>query len=115
MSTEVDQARHAHERGVIIRTLKEDYTSSMTSVRSLVGALDLQGISLASKDLEFHLIYLSDAGYVRVWRAKEMPGYRKDRRASGWIKGDTIMFARLTPKGLQLLDGLIPEDPLVLF
>jgi hypothetical protein len=115
MMTDVDLARHAAARGSIIRTLAEDYTSAMTSVRNLLGALDLQGISLSQSDIEFHLSYLADSGYVGIWRAKDTPGFRVDRRVRDWIKPDTILFAKLLPKGLQLLDGRIAEDPLIKF
>jgi hypothetical protein len=115
MTTDVELARHAAARGSIIRTLAEDYTSAMTSVRTLVGALDAQGISLSQADIEFHLQYLADSGYVQVFRAKEMPGFRSDRRVREWVKPDTMMFCKLLPKGLQLLDGRIGEDPLIRF
>ncbi len=111
----VGQIRHALERGALIRTLKEDYTAEMTSVRALIGALDLQGVSLALKDLCFHLEVLADGGYVRIWRARDMPGFRADRLSESWAKPATILFAKLLPKGLQLLDGLIPEDPSIKF
>jgi DNA-binding transcriptional ArsR family regulator len=113
--SDVDLARKANERGVIIRTLREDYTAEMTSVRSLIGALDLQGISLSHEDLSFHLQLLADAGYIRIWRARELPGYRKDRRVGSFVRPETIMFAKLLPLGLRLLDGLAAEDPQVRF
>jgi hypothetical protein len=115
MMTDVDLMRHAAARGSIIRTLSEDYTAAMTSVRNLLGALDLQGISLSQADLEFHLSYLADSGYVQIWRTRDLPGYRNDRRVRDWMKPDSIMFAKLLPKGLQLLDGRIAEDPLIKF
>lgn len=110
---EVEKQRHALERGDILRTLKEDYQSSMTPVRTLRGALDAQGVSLSHDDLAFHLSYLSDGGYVRLWRARDLPGFRSDRER--FLKPDAVMFAKLLPKGLQLLDGLIAEDPSVKF
>jgi hypothetical protein len=115
MQTEIEKARHAHERGEIIRTLKADYSSEMTALSGLRRALDLQGISLSQQDLEFHLTYLEEQGYARVWRARDLPGHRLDRQVPGWMKAGTIMFAKLLPRGLQLLDGLVGEDPSVAF
>jgi hypothetical protein len=115
MQTDVERARHMRERGDILRTLKEDYRSEMTSLRSLLGALDAQGMSLAPEGLEFHLTYLEAQGYVRLWRAKDMPGYRRDRHGRNWQKPDAIQFAKLLPRGLQLIDGQVAEDPLVIF
>lgn len=111
--SDVDLMRYAHIRGDILRTLKEDYTAAMTSVRDLQGALDAQGTSLSREDLEFHLTYLADQEYVRIWRASDMPGFRRDR--PGLVKADTMMFGKLLPKGLQLLDGLVTADPAVRF
>jgi hypothetical protein len=115
MMDELEKSRHAAQRGDILRTLKEDYTSTMTSLRSLLYALDLQGSSLSADGLGFHLTYLEGQGYVQLWRYRDMPHFRKDRPVTGAVKVDTIMFAKLLPKGLQLLDGLIPEDPSVVF
>ncbi len=115
MMDAVEQAKHARERGDTLRTLKEDYQSEMTSVRNLVGALDMQGVSLSLDGIAFHLEYLAEQGYVRIWRARDLPQHRKDRRRPGWVKPETILFAKLLPKGLQLLDGLAQEDPLVAF
>ena len=111
--SEIEKARHAHERGDILRTLKEDYQREMTSVNSLGRALDAQGVSLSPAGLEFHLAYLEAQGYLRVGRARDKPGWRRDRPAAG--KGGAIMFAKLLPWGLHLLDGLSAEDPLVSF
>ncbi len=111
----VEQVRHAHERGDILRTLKEDYRAEMTATWSLVGALDAQGVSLSMEDLTFHLEYLAEQEYVRIWRQRDLPGARRDRRAAGWRAPATIIFAKLLPKGLQLMDGKIAEDPLVSF
>ena len=113
MMAEVEQQRHAEERGAIIRTLKEDFLRAMTTVRVLLGALDAQGISLSPEGLAFHLEYLSSQELIEVKRAEDLPGYRRDRL--GARKPDAIMGAKLTPRGLQLLDGAIPEDPLVTF
>jgi DNA-binding transcriptional ArsR family regulator len=110
---DIELARYARQRGDILRTLKEDYLYEMTSVHSLIRALDAQGVSLAMDGLEFHLIYLADSGYVRVWRVKELPGFRRDR--SPHERPDAIAFAKLLPKGLRLIDGLVPEDPAVSF
>ena len=111
MNNEMELARKAAERGTLLNTLKQDYLSAMTSVRSLRGALDLQRISLSREDLAFHLVYLSDEGYVQIWRAREMPRFRP----GAGISADEIVFAKLTGKGLRLIDGDCEEDPKVTF
>ena len=115
MQSELERGRHCRERGDILRTLKEDYQRGTTSVRNLLGTLDALGVSLSEDDLAFHLIYLADQGYAQIVRVRDMPVHRKDRRLPGWEKPDTIKFVRLLPKGLQLIDGVIPEDPSVAF
>jgi hypothetical protein len=52
-------------------------------------------------------------GYIQIWRTRDMPGFRADRPTPG--SPNDIRFARLTPKGLRLVDGLIDADPSVRF
>jgi hypothetical protein len=111
--TEMDRARHAIERGHILLALQQDYREVMTSVRSLVGAIDLIGYPMTVKELEFHLVRLADGGYIRIWRAGDVPGYRRDRSMEE--RASRIVFARLLPPGLQLIDGDIAADPGVRF
>jgi len=110
---DVEHQRHAEERGAILRTLKEDFQREMTTVRTLLGALDAQAVTLSVAGITFHLKLLESSGYVRLTRARDLPGYRRDR----WMepKPDVIVGATLTPAGLQLLDGLVAEDPLIKF
>jgi len=115
MGRDIKRERHNGERGVLLRVLKEDYQQEMTSIQNLLGALDALTISLSEEDLVFHLEYLAGQGYLRILRVKDTPGYRTDRRLPGWEKPETIKFVKLLPKGLQLIDGLVPEDPLVKF
>lgn len=109
----LEQARHARERGTILRTLKEDYTREMTSTHTLLRVIDAQGFPLSHEDLSFHLRLMAEQGYVSIWRTRDLPGYRRDRPLQ--IAPDTIMFTKLSARGLQLMDGLIPEDPSVAF
>jgi hypothetical protein len=113
MMSEIERTRQAQERGDILRTLKEDYSRSMTSVANLLGALDAQGIALSARDLEAHLIYLAEQNYVQIWRARDLPRFRADR--PGPWKPDSIRFAKLLSPGLQLLEGGRAEDPMVKF
>ena len=113
MMADIERARWAQERGSILRTLKEDYVREMTSTGSLIRVLDAQGVPLSHDELSFHLRYLADQSYVKIWRARDLPRFRRDRPMG--ISAETIMFAKLEPRGLQLLDGLIPEDPSVAF
>jgi len=113
MMGEIEQQRHAQERGAIIRTLKEDFLREMTTVRVLLGALDAQGVSLSPEGLAFHLKYLAAQGLVAITRADDLPGYRRDRWPT--VKPETLIGAKLTGRGLQLLDGVIDGDPLVTF
>ena len=111
--TEMEKARHAEERGAILQALRQEYASEMTSVRSLSRALDLLGYPTTAEGLQFHLSLLADKGYVRIWRAKNVPGFRRDRPIAE--RGDAIVFARMTPSGLALVDGDAPEDVVVTF
>ena len=110
---EIEKQRLARRKGDVIRILQEDYRAKMTSVGSLLGALDMLGEPVDPRSLQFDLTYLSQQGYILTWCVRDMPGFRHDRINSG--APDDIRFAKLTPKGLQLLDGNAPEDPQVKF
>lgn len=109
----MDKARHAIERGVILQALKSDFASRMTGTATLFRTLDLLGYSMGIESLEFHLALLSASGYVRIWRASDMPGWRADR--PNIQRSESIVFSRLEPKGLQLIDGDVISDPSVAF
>ena len=115
MMSEIEQARHAEQRGTILRVLHEDYTAPMTSVGTLARILDSMGVSLSVESLEFHLVYLAQQGFIDIWRAGEMPKFRTDRRAIPFVSPQTIVFAKLSGKGAQLIDGNIAGDPKVAF
>lgn len=112
-ATEMEKSRHSEQRGAILLALHQEYSREMTSTRSLLRALDLLGYPLTGDGLQFHLSLLSDLGYVQIWRARNTPMWRPDRENS--LRPDMILFARLMPKGLSLIDGAIPPDPEVTF
>lgn len=110
---EIEHLRHAEQRGGIIRCLREDYSAAMTGVSALASAMDMLGYPMSSETLTFHLNYLADSGFIRIWRNRDMPNSRPDRRPIG--DPEIVRFAKLLPHGLHLLDGLIAADPGVKF
>jgi hypothetical protein len=110
---QMDNARRAEQCGYILKALKGDYGQVMTSVRSLSGALDLLGAAISVEEMQFRLSLLADSGYIRIWRAEETPAWRPDRMHD--VSPHVIVFARLTPRGLHLIDGQIAPDPSVVF
>jgi hypothetical protein len=113
MVSEMERARHAEERGAVLQALRNDFVAQMTSVKTLSRALYMTGYSVTTDGLQFHLALLAASGYITIWRAKEMPGWRTDREQEE--SGDRIVFARMAPKGLKLIDGKVPEDSDVSF
>lgn len=111
--SEVENHRHAETRGKLLNILAEDYNTPMTSVGTIARALDLRGYPLTIEALNFHLNYLADSGYLKLWRSKDMAGFRRDR--ASFDSAECIRFAHLLPKGVQLIDGDIAEDPKVTF
>jgi len=109
--SENELARAGVERGQILTALKQDYGREMTSVRSLWKALDLLGHPISASGLQYSLNLLTDEGYIRVWRASEFQ--RQDRVPDE--RGDVIIFYRVTPKGLRLIEGQEPANPSVIF
>jgi hypothetical protein len=106
--------RKASERGSILRMLCDDYGKGMTSIGNIASALDLLGQGVSAESLSFHLVYLEDQQYIRLVRTFEMPGYRRER-LSGDAKPDDIRFAKMLPRGVQLVNGQIADDPAVKF
>src|SRR5512146_3036291 len=102
---ELDQQRHAEERGAILSTLQQEYGREKTSVRSLAGALDLLGYPMSVDGMQFSLADLAERGYIKGWRSDRA---RQER-------ADTVVFAKLTADGLLLIDGLRAADPGVRF
>jgi len=113
MNDILDKARRAQERGDILRVLQADFTNEMTSVKSLTWTLDAMSISLDRDDLEQHLVYLAEQGYVQIWRGRNLPQFRTDRDTG--VNPSALLFARLTAKGTQLVDGVTAADPMVNF
>lgn len=113
MMEPAEAARHYEEKGLVLTALKQDFSREMTSVRSLASALALLGRPMTKQGLQFALVYLAEAEYVKIWRVEDMPGFRADRMSEQNVQ--TVVFARLLPKGLHLIDGLIPADPSVIF
>jgi DNA-binding transcriptional ArsR family regulator len=109
----MEEARHAAERGAILLALKQGYDQEMVSVGSLSRALNMVASPMTAEGLQFSLSLLADSEYIKIWRAKAMGQWRADRLNE--VKPDTIMFARLLPRGLRLIDGQIEADPLVTF
>jgi len=112
-AAEIERARHAEERGAILLALHQEYSRSMTSVKSLSRALDLLGYPITREGLRFHLSLLADLEYTKIWRARDTAMWRADREHE--MRADEIVFVRLLPKGLQLIDGAIAADPAVSF
>ena len=110
---EAEAARHAEEKGAILLALKHTYASEMTSVRALWRQLDMLGHPMRPEGIEFALVYLAERGYIQIWRARELPGWREDRQMEQ--APDRIVFARLKPEGLLLVDGDVQADPKVIF
>jgi hypothetical protein len=115
ITSQMEKARHDQERGTILQMLFQDYTSQMTMVRTLARMLDSVNISISTESLNVHLVYLADQGYIRIWRARDMPGFRHDRPLSLFSSADAIVACKLIGRGVQLIDGVIDPDPKVAF
>ena len=113
MIREMEEARHGQERGTILQALKQGYQMEMVSLGTLASTLNLVGQPMTRDGLQFSLSLLADAGYVKIWRARDLATWRTDRPSE--VRPDVILFARLTPKGLGLIDGYVMADPIVSF
>lgn len=99
-------------RGKILQVLLEDYVTERTRIGMLIQALP----DRSPQEVYFDLTYLEQQEYVRVWRERDLELHRRDRMPDDddWKPSDMV-FAKLLPRGLQLVEGAIPGDPLVVF
>lgn len=83
-------------RGWVLNILERarPYGASFSVIESTL--LDL-GFHVTDNELKAHLVYLTEKGYVRL---EEIERNRVKRRIN-----------YITPKGVDLLEGNIPEDP----
>ena len=113
-TTEVERARHALEKGAILRVLHDAYGGPAVMVSALAAVLDNLGYPMSQANLQFSLAYLADCEYARVVRARDVPGFRRDRLRPG-DSPETVVMVQLLPAGLRLLDGAEEEDPQIRF
>jgi hypothetical protein len=110
---EMDEARHSQERGSILLALKAGYGRERVTLGELASTLNMVGSPMTAESLQFSLSLLADCEYIKIWRAKAVGKWRKDRVND--VDPDAILAARLLPRGLQLIDGQIEADPQVTF
>ena len=109
-----EQLSAAFERGYILKALREDYVREHTPVPLLLRSLP--AITITLERMQFHLTYLEQQGYIRIWRERDLPTHRTDRISQDDdTMPDTIRLAKLLAKGLQLIEGGIQPDPLIEF
>ena len=99
MKTLGKQVQEEAQRGLIVQILVEWRMEWMPFAELRVQMLRRAGYPVTDEALEFHLNYLSHAGYVE----------RKQLRAAR--AGLELTAVRATPKAVDLAVGRIPEDP----
>ena len=113
-TSDVERARHALEKGAILRVLQDAYGGPALMVSALGAVLDNLGFPMSPTGLQFALTYLGESGYARVSKAKDIPGFRRDRLRQG-ESPEMVVMAQLTPLGVKLLDGTVVEDEQIRF
>lgn len=79
-------------RGEILRQLVEFYPSKVTR-RTLLNLMDLANYPVLDEDLDFHLSYLADKGYLELELSDQVVG-----------KAREILMVRITTRGIDFLD-----------
>lgn len=95
------QVRQEAQRGLIVRILVEWRLEWMPFGELRLQILRRTGYPVADDALEFHLNYLSRAGYIET----------KQLRAAR--AGLELTAVRAAPKAVDLVEGRIPDDPAV--
>ncbi|MGE5325549.1 MAG: hypothetical protein ACM3NO_00810 [Deltaproteobacteria bacterium] len=93
------QVQQEAQRGQMVRILVEWRLEWMPFTELRLQILRRAGYALSDDDLQFHLNYLSRAGYVET----------KQLRAAR--AGLEMTAVRATPKAVDLVEGRIAEDP----
>lgn len=84
-------------RKEILRILDASYVQGATVELISISLAD-GGYAVTDTEVEAHLVYLADKGYVAT----------RDL----WVRGvGKRLWARLTPRGKDLVDGNIEDDP----
>jgi len=97
------QTLHEVERGEILRYLAEVYPRAATP-RTLQHHLDYVGYAVTADDLDFHLGYLAQKGFLEVETYPTDVGEERE-----------IRVLRITPAGIDLLDRRRKGEPGVRF
>ena len=84
-------------RGKMLYYLALIYPQAAT-LPLLQGELDIFGYAVPLEELEFHLAYLEEKGFVSVERARGPKSHRE------------VTLAKITAKGIDYYDGRIPAD-----
>lgn len=95
------QVQAEAQRGLIVRILVEWRLEWMPFGELRLQMLRRAGYPVSDDVLQFHLNYLSRAGYVET----------KQLRAAR--AGLELTAVRATPKAVDLVEGRIPDDPAV--
>lgn len=100
-----------YERGRILQVLSDNEgISTAVGAALLMRALDNLGVSLSMRDLAQRLDYLAAKGYVQLTRRKDLPGFERARLKRGAGRPDDFICAKLTPQGLDLVQGNLGAD-----
>ena len=107
MSLTTDE-RHRLERGVILQLLVED-DSEWTAFRSLWRMMDARNYAVSDENLTFHLgKYLQPSDYVALRRARD------GEHAPPGVSPNDILFVKIAPKGLQIVNRSQKDPEIVL-
>ena len=105
MASNVEHERHRRERGVILELLVA--AGTMVATVTLWRMMDARGFTVTQDGLRFHLEnYLEPQGYIAITRARDLPGWQDNRS----VLPSEVMGAKITPKGIQILNRST-EDP----
>ena len=99
MTTLGKQVQREAQRGLILRILVDWRLEWMPFGELRLQFLRRAGYALSDEELQFHLNYLSRAGYLET----------KQLRAAR--AGLELTAVRAAPKAVDLLEGRIAEDP----
>ena len=91
--------KYKRVRGLILKMLAFEHPRALDDM-VLYALLDDMGYPISQEEYRSHLAYLED----------ETKGYLEEKKKKA--KGVEIVFVKITPKGLDLLDHFTPEcDP----
>ena len=92
--TEIQKERYRKIRGHILRVLVKWHPAPL-DIDEILIFLDALGYPITREELESHVAYLEEPGYIRIEKRK--------------VEGINVQKVRISKKGIDIIDKFVPD------